>query len=59
MTVYNLLAYSIVVTQWDVVTQALPVKISPVLIVKIKSKLPHTFRMIFLIILFDRGHKYC
>jgi len=42
---------SIAVTQRSVVTQTLPVRISHVLTVKITSKLPHTFRMIPLIIL--------
>ena len=51
--------FSIAVTQRGVVTQTLPVRISPVLIVKITGKLPHIFRMIRLIMLFDRGREYC
>ena len=50
---------SIVVTQKGIVTQTLPFKISSVLIVKITSKLLHTFRMIPLIIFFDKGRDYC
>ena len=49
---------SIAVTQRGVVTQTLPVRISPLLIIKITGKLPHTFKMIPLIIPFDRGREY-
>jgi len=58
LTIYNLSAYSPLITQRDV-TQTLCVRISPVLIVKITGKLPHTFKMILLIIPFDRGREYC
>ena len=51
--------FSITVTQKGVVIHALPVRISPVLIVKITDKLPYTFMMIPLIISFDRGCEYC
>jgi len=44
--------FSIAVTQRGVVTQALPIRISPLLIVKITGKLPH-------IIPFDRDREYC
>jgi len=51
--------FSITVTQRSVGTQTLPIRISHVLIVKITCKVPHTFRMIPLIITFDRDRDYC
>jgi len=50
--------FSIAVAHKDVVTQTLSVRISSVRIVKMTGKLLHTFRMILLIIPFDRGHEY-
>jgi len=58
-SLYLIILFSIVVTQKGVVTQTLPPRISLILIVKIICKMSHTFRMILLIILFDRGHEYC
>ena len=49
--------FSIAVAQKDV-TQTLSIRISSIRIVKMTGKLLHTFRMILLIIPFDRGHEY-
>jgi len=47
------------VKQMGAFSQTIRVRISFVIIIKVTSKLPRTFRIIHLMIPFDKGHEYC